>query len=67
MDRDLGAPKKSQESGPVCVTLARARPGPCANRFADETILQSLHQTTRHAAPSKAPDKDGTFNKEFHR
>jgi hypothetical protein len=63
MDRDLGTPKKSQESTP-----ARARVGACAGRFAIETNPPTpAWFSTRNAASSKAHDNDATFNKEFYR
>ena len=63
MDRDLGTPKKSQESPSTCATMAHGPAG------------LPLKQTRRglHGYDSKcglvqsAHDKDATFNKEFYR
>jgi hypothetical protein len=63
MDRDLGMPKKSQESPSTCATMHMAQP------------VLPLKQTRRglHGDDSKcglvqsAHYKDATFNKEFYR
>jgi hypothetical protein len=62
MDRDLGMPKKeSGKHDAMCWVCA------CASRFADETNWPThAWYATQRPASSKAHDKDGTFNKEFH-
>jgi hypothetical protein len=63
MDRDLGMPKKSQESTPTCARVAHMPAG-----LPMKQICQRLPGfSTRNAASSKAHDKDATFNKEFYR
>ena len=65
MDRDLGTPKKSQAAHRH-VSGWHMAGGARDSRFVDETDppMSALYPT-RNAAPSKAHDKDGTFNKEF--
>jgi hypothetical protein len=74
MDRDLGTPKKSQESTSACVSFEHvwcwgmSRVGACASRFADETNAPTPARfTARYAASSKSHHNDGTFNKESYR
>jgi hypothetical protein len=63
MDRDLGTPKKSQES-----TLKCARVAPVPAGLSMKQIRRHLSgPATLNAASSKAHDKDATFKKEFYR
>jgi hypothetical protein len=61
MDRDLGTPKKSQESAPKSAIVA---PVP-AGLPMKQTHRCMARSTTRNAASSKAHDKDATYHKEF--
>jgi hypothetical protein len=63
MDRDLGTPKKSQESLSTCAISAH---GP-AGLLMKQTRRGSARLATQKAASSKAHDRDAMFNKEFYR
>jgi hypothetical protein len=74
MDRDLGTPKKSQESTSIRAVVGHV---PCRGVCpGDERDSRSGHETnpanpasfsTRYAASSKAHGNDGTLNKESYR
>jgi hypothetical protein len=63
MDRDLETPKKSEASTTTCAEVVHVPAG-----LPMKQIRRCLNShTTRTADSSEAHDKDGMFNKEFHR